>query len=250
MDILLTNDDGISSEGIYTIYKELGKIGNVTIVAPDSERSSISHAITLAQPIYCKKVFKSGEFYGYGISGTPADCVKFAMKVVFKKKPDLVVSGINIGRNDGCSVHYSGTVAGAREGALCGIKSIALSLATFTKPNFKEAAKYGIKLIKKLISIKSPRGTFYNINIPAKSFGQIKGFKITKQGLNPIHGEFQKRTAPNLKDYYWMDGQLPKIEINDQSDTFFLDNNFATVTPVLCDTTDDEHYNQMLIEVK
>src|SRR3990167_9211343 len=114
MKILLTNDDGIYAEGIYALYKELVKVGDVTVVAPDSERSSVGHGITLSHPILFKKVNRKGRFFGYGISGTPADCVKFGVRVVLKRKPDLLVSGINLGANDGCSVFYSGTVAGAR----------------------------------------------------------------------------------------------------------------------------------------
>ena len=107
MHILLTNDDGIYAEGIYALYTELKKIAKVTVVAPDSERSSVGHGITLAHPIWHKKVNRRQKFFGYGISGTPADCVKFATAVLLKKKPDLIVSGINQGPNDGCSVHYS-----------------------------------------------------------------------------------------------------------------------------------------------
>ncbi len=116
--ILLTNDDGIYADGIYALFLELKKVAKVTVVAPDAEQSSVGHAITLSHPIWYKKVNRKGNFFGYGISGTPADCVKFAVSVNLKTKPDLVISGINCGPNDGCSVFYSRTVAGAREGAL------------------------------------------------------------------------------------------------------------------------------------
>src|SRR3989338_7858028 len=148
MRILLTNDDGIYADGIYALYLELKKIGTVTVAAPDSERSSVGHGITLAHPIWDKRVNRKGQFFGIGISGTPADCVKFAVAVLLKRKPDVVVSGINLGHNDGCSVFYSGTVAGAREGALMGIPSLAVSLGTFVNPNFSVVAKYTAKLAK------------------------------------------------------------------------------------------------------
>src|SRR3989338_604903 len=148
MRILLTNDDGIYADGIYALYLELKKIGAVTVVAPDSERSSVGHGITLAHPIWDKRVNRKGRFFGIGISGTPADCVKFAVAVILKRKPDVVVSGINLGHNDGCSVFYSGTVAGVREGALMGIPSIAVSLATFINPDFSFAAQCAAKLTK------------------------------------------------------------------------------------------------------
>lgn len=246
MKILLTNDDGIYSDGIYAIYRELKKIGNVDVVAPESEKSSVGHAITLSHPILYKKVTRKGRFFGYGITGTPADCVKFALKVLLKSKPDLIVSGINLGPNDGCSVHYSGTVAGAREGALNGIPSVALSLDTFTDPRFNVAAQFGARAIKQVLGNKIPNGTFLNINIPAVSKSKIKGFRITRQGTKPIHGNFRKRKDPNLKTYYWMTGTPAVIRKDDGSDTYALENNYVTIAPIQCDSTDDKYYEKLL----
>ncbi len=238
MRILLTNDDGIFAPGIYAIYTELRKFADVTVVAPDSERSSVGHGITLAHPIWYKKINRKDRFFGYGISGTPADCVKFAVSVLMKKKPDIVVSGINIGQNEGCSVFYSGTVAGAREGALLGIPSMAISLATFVDPDFSVAAKYGAKIARTLLSADLSLGTFLNVNVPHVSLKQIKGIKITRQGRVPIHGDFRKRTDPNLREYYWMTGKLPVQKNNNEIDTYALRNNFVTVTPISSDSTD------------
>ena len=135
MNILITNDDGIYSEGIRALCESLKKIGNVTIVAPDTERSAVGHAITLSDPLRVKEVIRNGKFFGYATTGTPADCVKLAIGAILKKKPDLVVSGINLGPNVGYSVLYSGTVSGATEGAILGIPSFAISLATFVNPD-------------------------------------------------------------------------------------------------------------------
>jgi len=238
MHILLTNDDGIYAEGIYALYLELKKLGTVTVVAPDSEKSSVGHGITLAHPIWDKKVNRKGRFFGVGISGTPADCVKFAVSVLLKRKPDIVVSGINLGHNDGCSVFYSGTVAGAREGALMGIPSIAVSLATFVNPDFKNAAKYGAKLTKLISKNAMPKGTLLNVNVPNKKKAQIKGIKMTRQGLVPIHGTFHKRMDPNLREYHWMTGKIPVRKKNDNVDSSALNNNYVTVTPIQSDQTD------------
>ncbi len=238
MHILLTNDDGIYAEGIYALYLELKKIGTVTVVAPDSERSSVGHGITLAHPIWNRKVNRKGRFFGVGISGTPADCVKFAVGVLLKRKPDVVVSGINLGHNDGCSVFYSGTVAGAREGALMGIPSIAVSLATFANPDFKYAAQCGARLTKLAVKKGMPKGTLLNVNVPNKKKPQIKGIKMTRQGLVPIHGTFCKRTDPNLKEYHWMKGKIPVKKKNNRIDTTALNNNYVTVTPIRSDQTD------------
>ena len=245
MNILLTNDDGIYSEGIYAVYRELKKIGKVTVVAPDSERSSVGHGITLSHPIWYKKVRRKNQFFGYGITGTPADCVKFAVSVILKKKPDIVVSGINQGGNEGCSVFYSGTVAGAREGALMGIPSIALSLATFVNPDFGYAAKIGAKLVKAAGRERLPPGTFLNVNIPHRNSAQIKGIKITKQGLIPIHGEFNRRVDPNLRQYYWMTGKMPRPRKDLSVDTYALRHDYVTITPIHCDLTNYAYLNEL-----
>ncbi len=245
MRILLTNDDGIYADGILALFNELKKVGEVTVVAPDSEKSSVGHGITLSHPIWLKKVQRKSKFFGYGISGTPADCVKFATNVILKKKPDIVVSGINLGANDGCSVFYSGTVAGAREGALLGIPSMAISLATFINPEFRYAAQVGAKLTKILFRNKLAKGVFLNVNVPNVSSTRIKGIKLTRQGKVPIHGSFQKRIDPNLRDYYWMTGKCPTAKKNSDIDTYALHQNYVTVTPVTCDLTDDQSLEQL-----
>ena len=149
MRILLTNDDGIYAPGIYAAYKELSKIADVMVVAPKSEQSSVGHGITLFYPLFVKKISPEKHFDGHAVSGKPADCVKFAVSVLLKgKKPDMVISGINFGGNDGCSVFYSGTVAAAREGALMGINSFAISLNSFDDPEFLASAKFTAKLAK------------------------------------------------------------------------------------------------------
>src|SRR3989338_825166 len=229
MHVLITNDDGIYAEGIYALYKEIKKIAQVTVVAPDSERSSVGHGITLAHPIYFKKVNRKGKFFGYGISGTPADCVKFATGVILKTKPHILISGINSGANDGCSVFYSGTVAGAREGALMGIPSIAISRESFSDLDFTYAAKFGAKLVKFIYQNSIVPGTFLNVNVPSGKSSQIKGIKITSQGKEPIHGTFLKRVDPSKRPYYWMSGKLPTEERDLQVDTYALSQKFVTI---------------------
>ncbi|MBF0490781.1 MAG: 5'/3'-nucleotidase SurE [Candidatus Omnitrophica bacterium] len=247
MKILLTNDDGIYAPGIYAIYKELIKFADVTVVAPDSEQSSVGHGITLNNPLFVRKVSRKDKFFGYAVSGKPADCVKLGIEVILKKqKPDLVVSGINFGNNDGCSIFYSGTVAGAREGALMGVDSLALSLDCWENPDFTESAKVGAKLTKLVAKNKLPKGTFLNVNIPQ---GKIKGILPTRQGTEPIHGQFEKRRSPHEREYYWMSGKNP-THVNDNSiDTYALRNGYVTVTGVHCSLT-DEHFLSKLQEWK
>lgn len=245
MHILLTNDDGIYAEGIYALYLELKKIGKVTVVAPDVERSSVGHGITLAHPIWQKKVNRRNTFFGYGISGTPADCVKFAIGVIFKRKPDMVVSGINLGPNDGCSVFYSGTVAGAREGALLGIPSMAISLDTFINPDFSYAAKCGARLARIMAKDGIRKGTFLNVNVPNVKRSLIRGIRATHQGLIPIHGSFRRRTDPNWRHYYWMTGRLPHRGADERTDSKALHRRFVTVTPLCSDLTDYTYFQQL-----
>jgi len=240
MHILVTYDDGIYAPGIYALAQSLKKIAKVTVVAPDSERSSVGHAITLSHPIWVRKVNRKGRLFGYGVSGTPADCVKLGVKVILKKNPDLVVSGINLGCNDGCSIFYSGTVAGAREGALMGIPSIAFSLDSFTNPAFAQAAKFAIRLAR-LVSQKGlPKGTFLNVNVPNLPASRIKGVRITTQGKIPIHGTFSKRKDPHFREYYWLRGKSPVKKRELSVDTYALNQGYITVTPIHCDLTDHE----------
>lgn len=245
MKILLTNDDGIYAPGIAAIAKTLTKIADVTVIAPDSERSAVSHAITLAHPIWAKKVKRDGKFFGYAISGTPADCVKFGIDVILKSKPDLVISGINLGDNDGCSVFYSGTVAGAREGTLLGISSMAVSLATFSNPDFTYASKLAAKLARKIFIQKLPSETLLNVNVPNLPKSRLKGVCITRQGMTPIHGKFHKRFDPNSREYYWMTGKMPQHKKDLSVDTYALAQGYVTVTPIQCNVTDETSLAQL-----
>ena len=237
MRILLTNDDGIYAEGIHAAYKELSKIADVLVVAPESEQSSVGHGITLFYPLFVKKVSPEKHFDGHAVSGKPADCVKFGVSVLLKgKKPDMVISGINFGNNDGCSVFYSGTVAGAREGALMGINSFAVSLDSFDRPDFSVAAKFTAKMARWVHQNNLPKGTFLNVNVPS---GKPKGARFTRQGTEPIHETFEKRKNPYDKHYYWMGAKLPDHRNDNKIDTYALKNKYITITPIQSDLTDN-----------
>lgn len=240
MNILLTNDDGIYAEGLFYLQREIRKIANITIVAPDRERSSVSHGITLAHPLWFKRISRQNKPYGFAVSGTPADCVKIAVGVIMKKKPDLIISGINWGSNDGCSVFYSGTVAGAREGALMGIPAMAVSLATFTNPDFGYSAQVAARLAQLMNRNKMPLGTFLNVNVPNIAKNKIKGIRITRQGTEPIQGKFSKRFDPSSREYFWLTAEMPLLTKDLANDTYALSKNYVTVTPILCDLTNQE----------
>ena len=238
VNILLTNDDGIYSEGIRALKESLSKIATVTIVAPDSERSAVGHAITLSDPLRVKKVTRGGKFFGYATTGTPADCVKLAIRAIVKKRPDIVVSGINLGPNVGYSVLYSGTVSGATEGAILGIPAFAISLATFTNPEYSFAAEFAQKLTQRILAYKTlPGGTLLNVNIPAVEKKRIKGVRIVKQSGRAIEERFDKRQDPRKRIYYWLTGEIIKSDAKEDVDIETIRKNYISITPIHCDMT-------------
>ena len=237
MEILITNDDGIYSEGIFALYDSLRKAGHVTVVAPDSQRSAVGHAITLTYPLRVAEVSRRGKFFGYSTSGTPADCVKLAIRSIMKKKPDLVFSGINLGANMGYNVLYSGTVSGATEGALLGIPSIAVSLATFVKPDFSCAAAFAAKIAAAVRKNHLPSGTLLNVNIPAVTANRIKGVSITRQSHTLFRDRFDKRTDPHGQTYYWLAGALDQKDAAPDSDVTAVSGDRISITPLQFDLT-------------
>ncbi|MBO8130146.1 MAG: 5'/3'-nucleotidase SurE [Candidatus Marinimicrobia bacterium] len=236
--ILVTNDDGIFAEGIDTLVTELRKFWKVVVVAPESEKSAVGHAITLSDPLRVKNFSKNGRWEGFAVSGTPADCVKIGVCALLDKKPDMIVSGINLGSNTGINVIYSGTVSAATEGTIMGIPSIAISLGTYTNPNFKPAAQFAVKIVDKILKDRLPEGTLLNINVPnVKSIDEIKGVRITRQGTSGYAESFDKRVDPRNRTYYWMEGDKIIKEDDINIDDVALINNYISITPIHYDLT-------------
>ena len=239
MEILITNDDGIYSEGIFALYTALRKVGKVTVVAPDTQRSAVGHAITLTDPLRVNEARRRGKFFGYATSGTPADCVKLAIRSIMKKKPDMVFSGINLGANMGYNILYSGTVSGATEGALLGIPSIAISLATFVKPDFSRAASFAVKLATSAYKRRLPPGTLLNVNIPAGPASRVKNaVSITRQSHTLFKDRFDRRTDPHGQTYYWLTGSLDQKDAASDSDVAAVRRGRISITPIQFDLTD------------
>jgi len=238
MEILVTNDDGIYSEGIAALAGALKKLGNITVVAPDTQRSAVGHAITIADPLRVTEARRNGRFFGYATSGTPADCVKLAIKTLMKKKPDLVVSGINLGANIGYNILYSGTVSGATEGALLGIPSVAISLSTFTRPDFSAAAAFSGKICAAVSARRLKSGTLLNVNVPAIPASKIKGSRITNQSLTSFNDWFDKRKDPHGQTYYWMAGDFKPKDPDTSSDLNAVNAGYISITPIHFDLTD------------
>ena len=164
--ILITNDDGIYSKGIYALWQAMNELGHTFVVAPDNEQSAKSHSITINNPLRVQEIERENGFKGYAVSGTPADCAKIAVRSLMIDYPDILISGINQGANLGTNLIYSGTVSAAAEGSMLGISSIAISLASFKADDYLVAKKVAIDVVQYVINNKLPKGTLLNVNVP------------------------------------------------------------------------------------
>jgi len=243
--ILITNDDGIAAPGIHALVMAMKEIGDVVIVAPDSERSAVGHAITLSDPIRVVNFNKNGLWSGFAVSGTPADCVKIAVGALLERRPNLVVSGINLGSNAGINVIYSGTVSAATEGTILGIPSVAISLTTYTNPIFSTASDFAVKIAKTVLTKGLPKRTLLNINVPNVPKSEILGVEITRQGMANFAECFDKRVDPRKRVYYWMDGQKEDVYAGDDVDDEVIKKNKISITPVKYDLTNYEFMNEL-----
>lgn len=238
LNVLLTNDDGIHADGLLALYRALSTQNRVTVVAPDQERSAVGHGITLHRPLRVKEVSINGRAKGRAVSGTPADCVKLAVIELMEQRPDLVISGINSGANVGINLSYSGTVAAAKEAAMYGIKSIAVSIQSGIKPNYDAAARFVARIAPMVCANRLPRGTFLNINIPDASEEQTAGVRISRQAIDLYDEYFEKRYDPRHQTYYWQGSESQPDYNGSDADGAALNEKYISITPVRCDMTD------------
>lgn len=233
MNILLVNDDGITAPGITALYEAVRDLGNINVVAPDGERSAVSHSITLDKPIPVRKYRRDGLFEGIAVGGSPADCVKLALNELLDRRPDLVLSGINLGCNSGLNVIYSGTVGAAAEAVFNGIPGVAVSLTTYQDPNWEPAKIFIRKLVQRIAERGIPEGVLLNVNVPNVRDGAgIAGVRITEQGMAQWQEAFHKRSDPKGRTYYWMSGSKKEMPGNETNDDTAIKNNYISVTPV------------------
>lgn len=237
MNVLLTNDDGIYAAGLMALYQELNGDFDLDIVAPVSEMSAVGHAITLSSPLRVQAVHRNGTFFGYGVTGTPADCVKIAVQQILKRPPDVILSGINLGANVGVNVLYSGTVSAATEGAFLGIRAAAISLNTRQDPDFRFAARFSRELIRFMMENSVRGGTALNVNIPALPAEEITGVCVTRQGKSRFKERYERRVDPRGNVYYWLCGETPVEEEVPDADAKALKENKITITPISYDLT-------------
>lgn len=229
--ILITNDDGIRSEGLKALAAALEPLGEVTIVAPVQEASAIGHALTLRRPLRLEKWSERV----FSVDGTPTDCVNIAVTTVLRGLPDLVVSGINKGWNLGDDITYSGTVAGALEGALLGVPGLAMSLK-FTRGeyDFGPSARAAASIAEAILRRGLPPRTFLNVNAP---LGTPKGFRVTVQARRNHVTSVSERRDPKGRSYYWIEEGQDEWEPHDRSDYQAVRDGFVSVTPLQPDLT-------------
>ncbi|OLN29969.1 5'/3'-nucleotidase SurE [Desulfosporosinus metallidurans] len=237
MHILLTNDDGYNAPGIQTLYRTLRSQNKheISIFAPEGQRSATGHSITLFQPLFLTEHNVDGKLEGYAVSGTPSDCVKIAIQGGFIAKPDLLISGINQGSNLGTDVYYSGTVSAAMEGVLLGIPSLAISLTSFDFRDFEPAATYLADQLDFIVQ--HHHEGLVNINIPGKPACEWRGLKVTKLGKAIYENVFERRVDPHGRTYYWQAGNLTQT-LEEDTDLRAIQEDFISLTPMHSDLTD------------
>ncbi|MDA8234621.1 MAG: 5'/3'-nucleotidase SurE [Clostridia bacterium] len=244
MRILITNDDGIHANGIQALRKAFSQLGEVTVVAPDREKSATGHCITVHDPIRVEELcFIDQPCKAWAVDGTPSDCVKIAVQKLMEHPPDLIVSGINRGANLGTDVLYSGTVSAAIEGAIEGFPSLAVSLTSFDYQDYSYAAEFAAKVGRFMVEEALPPGTLLNVNVPALPKEEIQGVSISKLGNRRYKNIFQKRTDPRGKIYYWMAGEVYDLDEDDPvTDVAAIKRKEISITPIHFDLT---NYNLM-----
>lgn len=231
--ILITNDDGIQSEGIITLYEKLKANYNVVVVAPDRERSAISRALTLYRPLRVERVDDDK----FSVDGTPTDCVNLAVNCLFKNRIKMVVSGINKGANMAEDITYSGTVSAAMEGLLLAVPSIAISLAARENFIFETAAKVAMGLVKNVLKKGLPYDTLLNVNVPNVIYDNLKGIKVTRMGKKRYSDNIIEKKDPRGKKYYWLGGEEIGYEKLGDSDMEAIAEGFVSITPIHLDLT-------------
>lgn len=245
MIIALTNDDGIRAVGLRSLYKALQKSGHtVHVIAPVREQSAVGHAITVRDPLRVKEYNENG-FKGFGISGTPADCVKLGISVVLDEEPDVVLSGINAGANVGPDIMYSGTVAAAREAAAMGYPAMALSYDSFSVADLSEYAEWAVSLMERIPWQELPEKRVINVNFPAIPFADCKGLKVCPQTSAVWKDWYVEHKDPRGIPYWWLDGSIPPEKVAPGTDRALLTKGWATLTPLRFDFTDTDSLTRL-----
>jgi 5'-nucleotidase len=234
--ILITNDDGINAPGIRNLWEALAPFADLTIIAPANEQSGVGLGLTLRTPLHIESVAWDKGTPAWKITGTPADCVRMAISVILKEKPDLIVSGINRGSNAGRNVLYSGTVGGVIEGTMRNIPGVAFSCTNYQQPNYAATQKHIVSLVNYLLEHPLQRGTFLNVNFPENEH-EMRGIKLARQGLQYWIENPDLRHHPEGMAYYWLGGKSIICDEHAESDIALLSQGYAAAVPI--------HVNEM-----
>ncbi|MBI3246431.1 MAG: 5'/3'-nucleotidase SurE [Deltaproteobacteria bacterium] len=234
MIILISNDDGIHSEGLHALEAALRTVGEIYTVAPDREQSAVSHALTLHRPLRIEEIAPRR----FAVDGTPTDCVNLAVKGFLPLRPDLVVSGINKGANLGDDITYSGTVSAAIEGSLLGIPAIAVSVVSWQKPfHFAAAAEFAAVLAGEVMTQGMPKDTLLNVNVPNLPRRELKGYRMTRQGKRHYSETLEVRVDPRGRKYYWIGGDDLGFDPQEGTDCVAVHDGYISVSPLHVDMT-------------
>lgn len=235
--ILVTNDDGVRSPGLLSLFNTMKELGEAYIIAPDRERSAVSHSLTMHRPLKVEEL----RDHVYSINGTPTDCVAVGINKILPEKPAFVVSGINKGANLGDDITYSGTVSAAIESTIMGIPSFAISLVITKQSslplNFEPASNFALKIGRYILDNSLPYDTLLNVNVPNVPLNTIKGMKLTRQGKRIYDDSIQETFDPHGEKHYWIGGGRPFWEHGEDTDIQAIQDNCISVTPIHLDLT-------------
>jgi 5'-nucleotidase len=236
--ILVVNDDGVFAPGIRALIRVMRLLGSVIVVAPDQPQSGQGHAITVMHPLRYHMIANEPDYKEYSVSGTPVDCVKLGEKILLRRKPDLIVSGINHGSNTSINILYSGTMAAVLEGCMINVPSIGFSLDEYSHlADFEPSLEYIKVITEKVLANGLPEGVCLNVNIPSVKASEIKGIKICRQGNGTWEEAFDERKDPRQRDYFWITGKFNGFDNANDTDNWALQNNYVAITPVKYDLT-------------
>jgi len=235
--ILVTNDDGVNSPGLHVLFEAMRELGEVSMVAPDVERSAVGHAITRNAPLHVSEYVLGGKPVGHAVTGTPADCVQLAIRALLEHRPDLVVSGINLGPNTAKNVIYSGTVSAATEARILGILSMSISIGAFADPIWETAAAYAQRLARLVLEHGLPPKVLLNVNVPNLPLSGVRGVVVTHQGDSGYAEKFDLRGDTSSGASYWATGSYEMSDIEEGTDALAVARGFVSLTPVTFDLT-------------
>ncbi|MBQ7251613.1 MAG: 5'/3'-nucleotidase SurE [Kiritimatiellae bacterium] len=240
MQFLLSNDDGIQSDGLRALARAAAPFGGLRVIAPDGQRSATGHAITLSRPLRARPWPDADKPFGTALDGLPADCVKLALSGVLGPIPDAVLTGVNLGPNAGAAVPYSGTCSAAAEAALDRVGAIAFSLDTFTDPRWDTAEAIAGKVLSAFAAGRLPLrpGTFWNVNIPNLPVADIKGFRACTLSRSRFVERYEQRADPWGDPYFWVVGDIVDDETAPDGDLQALREGFVSLSRLTVWNTD------------